>query len=104
MNKKMKMIDDALAFVQRILDLWIQALPPDLAMPDYLDATEKITEARLTISRNCDFGNVDELTERFYAFCRSHYKLGLCPVKDEIPCVGKCVIKWMLSTNLDAKR
>ena len=103
MNKTMKMLDDALAFVQRTLDLWIQALPSEMAMPDYLDATEKITEARLTISRNCDFGNVDELTERFYAFCRSHYKLGLCPVKDEIPCVGKCVIKWMLS-NLNAKR
>ena len=103
MNETMKKLDDALAFAHQLLTLWIQALPPDHAMLDYRASTKKIKEARLAIARNCDFGNVDELTERFYAFCRSHYKLGLCPVKDEIPCVGKCVIKWMLS-NLNAKR
>lgn len=97
MNETMKKLDDALEFVQLLLTFWIQALPPDFAMPDYLRATEKIKEARLSITRNCDFGTVDELTERFYAFCRSRYRRGLCPVKDEIPCVGKCAIKWMLS-------
>lgn len=102
MNETMKKLDDALAFVQLLLTLWIQELPPDFAIRDYRAATKKIKEARLSIARNCDFGNVDELTERFYAFCRSRYRRGLCPVKDEIPCVGKCVIKWMLS-NLNAE-
>ena len=101
MNETMKKLDEALMFAQHLLDLWQYELPPDV-LPDYLEATEKITEARLTISRNCDFGNVDKLTERFYDFCRSHYKFKLCPVKDELPCVGKCAIKWMLS-NLNAK-
>ena len=98
MNETMKKLDDALAFVQQLLILWIQALPPDHAMQDYRIARKKITEARLAIARNCDFGTVDELTERFYEFCRVHYKYGLCPVKDEIPCAGKCAIKWMLSS------
>ena len=101
MNETMKKLDDALIVAQDILDrmqqdLWQHVRPPS-SLPDYLRATEQIKEARLSITRNCDFGTVDELTERFYVFCRSRYRRGLCPVKDEIPCTGKCAIKWMLS-------